>query len=82
MVQDDEVLPALGPGRGKGEAMWKSLAVVRGDIVVWLDADVVGFDPAFVTGLRGPAGRGPGGRLREGRSTGGRSAPRTTAAAA
>ena len=57
VVQDDEVLPALGPGRGKGEAMWKSLAVVRGDVVVWLDADVVDFDPAFVTGLLGPLSR-------------------------
>jgi glucosyl-3-phosphoglycerate synthase len=54
VVQDDEVLPALGPGHGKGEALWKSLAVVSGDIVVWLDADVVGFDAAFVTGLLGP----------------------------
>jgi glucosyl-3-phosphoglycerate synthase len=54
VVQDDEILPALGPGRGKGEAMWKSLAVLRGDLVVWLDADVVDFDPAFVTGLVGP----------------------------
>ena len=54
VVQDDEVLPGLGPGRGKGEAMWKSLAAVRGDVVVWLDADVAEFDPAFVTGLLGP----------------------------
>jgi glucosyl-3-phosphoglycerate synthase len=54
VVQDDEVLPGLGRGYGKGEAMWKSLAVVSGEIVVWLDADVVGFDPAFVTGLLGP----------------------------
>jgi glucosyl-3-phosphoglycerate synthase len=54
VVQDDEVLPAVGRGYGKGEAMWKSLAVVSGEVVVWLDADVVGFDPAFVTGLLGP----------------------------
>ena len=54
VVQDDEVLPAAGPGYGKGEAMWKSLAVVSGELVVWLDADVVDFDPAFVTGLLGP----------------------------
>lgn len=54
IVMDYEVLPGMIPGRGKGEAMWKSLAVLSGDLVVWLDADVVDFDPAFVTGLLGP----------------------------
>ena len=54
VVNDDEILPGLGPGHGKGEALWKSLAVLSGDLVVWLDADVVDFDPAFVTGLLGP----------------------------
>jgi glucosyl-3-phosphoglycerate synthase len=54
VVDDREVLPHLEPGRGKGEAMWKSLAEVTGDLVVWLDSDVVDFDPAFVTGLLGP----------------------------
>lgn len=54
VICDDEVLPELGPSRGKGEAMWKSLAVLSGDLVVWLDADVLDFDPAFVTGLVGP----------------------------
>ncbi len=54
VVQDRDVLPQLAPGRGKGEALWKSLAVLDGEIVVWLDSDVVDFDPAFVTGLVGP----------------------------
>jgi len=59
VVQDHEILPDLPPARGKGEALWKSLAVLRGDIVVWLDSDVVDFDPAFVTGLVGPLAADP-----------------------
>lgn len=41
-----------GPGLGKGEAM--RLARGRGDIVVYLDGDVVNFGAHFVTGLLGP----------------------------
>jgi glucosyl-3-phosphoglycerate synthase len=59
VVQDHEILPHLPPARGKGEALWKSLAVLRGDVVVWLDSDVVDFDPAFVTGLVGPLAADP-----------------------
>lgn len=54
VVDDHRVLPEAGPGHGKGEAMWKSLAVLGGDIIVWLDSDVVDFDTGFVTGLVGP----------------------------
>jgi len=39
---------------GKGEALWKSLFVTDGDLVVFLDSDVQSFDPAFVVGLLGP----------------------------
>ena len=39
---------------GKGEALWTSLAASEGDLVVWVDADVRGFDPRFVIGLAGP----------------------------
>lgn len=49
-----DLLPGLAPEPGKGEALWKSLEVVTGDLVVWLDADVAPFDPRFVPGLLGP----------------------------
>jgi len=49
-----EVLPHLPPASGKGDALWKSLAVIRADIVVWLDSDVTNFDPGFVTKLVSP----------------------------
>ena len=49
-----QLLPELGPGRGKGEALWKSLSVLTGDIVVWVDTDVSNFHPKFVYGLLGP----------------------------
>ena len=50
----DALLPELGPGTGKGEAMWKGLSAAQGDIVVWCDADITNFGARFVTGLLGP----------------------------
>lgn len=49
-----EIRPDLGPGRGKGEAMWKSLFVTTGDLIVFMDADLVDWDTHFVPGLLGP----------------------------
>ncbi len=56
----DEVLAHLPPESGKGEALWKSLAVTTGDLIVFLDADVRNFSPSFVTGLLGPLLADPG----------------------
>jgi len=49
-----ELLPDLGARLGKGEALWKSLFVTRGDLVVWIDTDIVNIHPRFVYGVLGP----------------------------
>lgn len=54
VAHQDEIRPDLGQGNGKGDALWKSLFVATGDLVVFLDADVRGFSPSCVTGLLGP----------------------------
>ncbi|MFP5370056.1 MAG: glucosyl-3-phosphoglycerate synthase [Actinomycetes bacterium] len=54
VVATTEVLAALGTRPGKGEALWKSLAATSGDLVVFLDADLVGDVAHFVPELLGP----------------------------
>jgi glucosyl-3-phosphoglycerate synthase len=48
------ILPQYGERHGKGEALWKSLYVTSGDIVIWIDTDISNIDPHFVYGLIGP----------------------------
>ncbi len=54
-----EILPQYGARRGKGEALWKSLFVTRGDIIAWIDTDISNIHPRFVYGLLGPLLREP-----------------------
>lgn len=49
-----EIRPDLGTHPGKGEAMWKSLFVTTGDVIVFMDADLRDWDTHFVPGLLGP----------------------------
>src|SRR6201997_34280 len=49
-----DIAPGLGAYRGKGEALWKSLLVTHGDVLVFVDADLTQWGPHFVTGLLGP----------------------------
>ncbi|WP_166134238.1 glucosyl-3-phosphoglycerate synthase [Nocardioides ochotonae] len=49
-----EIRPDLGTRPGKGEAMWKSLFVTTGDVLVFMDADLLDWDTHFVPGLLGP----------------------------
>jgi glucosyl-3-phosphoglycerate synthase len=60
VVAQDAVLPHLGCRTGKGEALWKSLAVTTGEVIVFIDADVENFESRFVTGLLGPLLVDPG----------------------
>lgn len=49
-----EHLTDRGVYYGKGENLWKSLYLLEGDIIVYLDADIKNIDPKFVYGLVGP----------------------------
>ena len=54
-----EILPQHGHVSGKGEALWKSLHVLKGDIIAWVDTDITNIHPRFVYGLLGPLLREP-----------------------
>jgi len=49
-----EIRPDLGTVTGKGEAMWKAQFVTTGDLLVFMDADLLDWDTHFVPGLLGP----------------------------
>ena len=49
-----QLLPEYGARVGKGEALWKSLLVTKGDILIWIDSDIVNIHPRFVYGVLGP----------------------------
>ncbi len=49
-----DILRKYGTHRGKGENLWKSLYVLDGDIIVWIDADIHNIGPKWVSGLVGP----------------------------
>ncbi len=38
----------------KGENLWKSLHMLKGDIICWVDADIKNIHPKWVYGLTGP----------------------------
>jgi glucosyl-3-phosphoglycerate synthase len=58
--QEAELMPAHGPVLGKGDAMWRALSVLGGELVCFVDADTAGFSAHFATGLLGPLVCEPG----------------------
>jgi glycosyltransferase involved in cell wall biosynthesis/nucleotide-binding universal stress UspA family protein len=49
-----DILPQYGARIGKGDALWKSLYVTHGDIILWIDTDIVNIHPRFLYGILGP----------------------------
>jgi glucosyl-3-phosphoglycerate synthase len=60
VYQHSQILPQYGTYRGKGEALWKSQFVLKGDIIAWIDTDIVNIHPRFVYGILGPLLHHPG----------------------
>ena len=54
VYSENELLPEYGGAHGKGDAMWRSLSVARGDVVMFADADTSGFPERFIYGTLGP----------------------------
>jgi glycosyltransferase involved in cell wall biosynthesis/nucleotide-binding universal stress UspA family protein len=59
VVRHPDVLKQYGAWVGKGEALWTSLYVLRGDLIAWIDTDIINIHPRFVYGILGPLIREP-----------------------
>lgn len=54
VYSENELMSGYGQAHGKGDAMWRSLSVARGDLVMYADSDTRDFEPQFVYGILGP----------------------------
>ncbi len=54
VYEADSILPDLEKFKGKGENLWKALYVTKGDIIIYLDADIKNIHHRFAYGLIAP----------------------------
>ncbi|NKW08243.1 glucosyl-3-phosphoglycerate synthase [Rhodococcus hoagii] len=54
VISREDAVPGLPPVAGKGEVLWRSIAASTGDLIAFVDSDLVEPDPAFVPKLLGP----------------------------
>lgn len=54
VYSESDLMPDCGGNHGKGDAMWRSLSVATGDLVMFADADTRDFKQQFVYGTLGP----------------------------
>ena len=60
VVSREQALPEVPVRPGKGEVLWRSLAATSGDIVVFVDSDLINPHPMFVPWLVAPLLTGDG----------------------
>src|SRR5271163_1240730 len=60
VVSREQALPEVPARPGKGEALWRSLAATSGDVVVFVDSDLINPHSMFVPWLVGPLLTGDG----------------------
>ena len=49
-----DILPEMGNKPGKGENLWKAIYQLKGDIIIYIDADIKNIHPRFAYGLLAP----------------------------
>jgi glucosyl-3-phosphoglycerate synthase len=54
VYEQERLVPELGPVLGKGDAMWRALPALSGELICFLDADTEDFGAHFACGLLGP----------------------------
>jgi len=54
VFSENELLSHYGGAHGKGDAMWRSLSIARGDLILFVDADTQDFESQFIYGTLGP----------------------------
>lgn len=54
VFSENELMREHGGAHGKGDAMWRSLSVARGDLIMFMDTDTKDFRPELVYGILGP----------------------------
>ncbi len=50
----DDILPDIETKKAKGENLWKAIYQLKGDIILYVDADISNIHPRFAYGLLGP----------------------------
>ena len=66
VISREEAVPGVEPVPGKGEVLWRSIAATTGDLIAFVDSDLIDPDPMFVPKMLGPLLLDPGIQLVKG----------------